>query len=160
MKYKALLAWLDGHRDLWLDVLRIYLGLGLMIRGIIFFVGGGDVVIKQLAGGEDTWFTSALVAHYVLLAHTAGGAMLVAGLLTRVAALVNVPVLLGAVILHAPDGLFALGQSLEFAAFVLFTLLIVAAAGPGKLSVDYYTFGPGRHHGHDTPEDAEPATIH
>lgn len=145
MKTNTLATWLDDHRDIWLDVLRIYLGLGLMVRGVIFFVGGGEVMLKQIAGdGADTWFTSALVAHYVLLAHTAGGAMLVAGLLTRIAAAVNIPVLFGAVLIHSPDGLFALGQSLEFAAFVLFTLVVVVAAGPGKLSVDYYTFGPGR----------------
>jgi len=153
MKMHSLSVWLDEQGDIWLDVLRIYLGLGLMVRGIIFFTGGGEVMLKQLAGNDaDAWFTSALVAHYVLLAHTAGGALLAAGLITRIAAAVNIPVLLGAVIIHVPDGMFALGQSLEFAAFVLVSLLIILAAGPGRLSVDYYTFGPGKAH--------EPASVH
>ena len=47
--------------------------------------------------------------------------------ITRIAALVQIPILAGAVfIVHRQDGLFALGQSLEFSALVLFLLCIVA----------------------------------
>ena len=65
--------------------------------------------------------------------------------LSRIAALVQIPILVGAVFfVHRQDGLFALGQSLEFSALVLFLLCIVAIAGAGKLSLDHVTFGPGR----------------
>jgi len=46
-----------------------------------------------------------------------GGAMLTIGFLTRLAAFVQIPILAGAVfIVHRQDGLFAMGQSLEFRA--------------------------------------------
>ena len=75
-----------------------------------------------------------------MLAHLCGGVLLAFGLLTRIAAAVQVPVLVGAVIVHALDGIFAMGQSLEFASLVLVTLLFIIAVGPGRLSVDHHTF--------------------
>jgi putative oxidoreductase len=67
------------------------------------------------------------------------------GFLTRVAAIVQIPILFGAVfVIHRPDGLFALGQSLEFSALVLLLLVVFAIAGSGRLSLDHVTFGPGR----------------
>lgn len=145
MKWQSITEWLEARRDIWLDLLRIYLGIGLFIRGTIFFVQGGQVTLTELAGtDENNWLLSVGVAHYVIAAHLCGGVLLAFGLLTRVAALAQVPVLLGAVILHAPQGLFSLGQSLEFSAFVLVTLLVIIVAGPGRLSVDYYTFGAAR----------------
>lgn len=142
MNWKTARAWLEERRDIWIDVLRIYLGIGLFIRGLIFFASGSQVMFRNFADdGAYHWLTSGLVMHYVVLAHLCGGVLLAFGLLTRIAAAAQVPVLIGAVILHAPDGIFALGQSLEFAAFVLVTLLFVIAVGPGRLSVDAHTFG-------------------
>lgn len=145
MNRHELTAWFDARRDVWFDLLRIYLGIGLFIRGLIFFLGDGQVMFQNFVGENSfDWFTSSMAVHYVMLAHTCGGILLAFGLLTRVAALAQVPVLVGAILVHAPDGIFALGQSLEFAAFVLVALLVVIAHGSGRLSVDYYTFGPGR----------------
>lgn len=161
MKWHDLPAWLAERRDLWLDLLRIYLGIGLFIRGMLFFSDGGQVMLHAAIGERaHAWFASATVLHYVALAHLAGGALLAVGLLTRIAALVQVPVLLGAVYVHAPDGIFALGQSLEFAAFVLVTLLIIAIAGPGRLSVDYYTFGRTRYLPVATPHPGDAGHAH
>jgi len=92
--------------------------------------------------------------HGVMLAHFVGGLLLTIGFLTRIAALVQVPILAGAVFfVHRQDGLFALGQSLEFSALVLFLLVIIAINGAGKLSLDYVTFGAGRTGG---PEPTAP----
>jgi len=50
--------------------------------------------------------------------------------------------LAGAVfIVHRQDGLFALGQSLEFSALVLFLLIVIAISGGGPLSLDRVVFG-------------------
>ena len=141
MNWITMRSWLEQRRDIWIDVLRIYLGIGLFIRGLIFFTSGDQLMFQNFAGGEAyAMLSSGLVMHYVVLAHLCGGVLLAFGLLTRLAAAVQVPVLIGAVAVHAPDGIFALGQSLELAAFVLVTLLFIIAAGPGRLSVDHYTF--------------------
>jgi uncharacterized membrane protein YphA (DoxX/SURF4 family) len=160
MKWHQVSHWLDERRDIWLDLLRIYLGIGLFVRGMILFGGESGVMLRQLSGeASNEWLLTALVGHYVAIAHAAGGVMLAFGLLTRIAALAQVPILLGAVVLHASDGLFALGQSLEFSAFVLMTLLVIIVAGPGRLSVDHYTFGARRNRGDPAARPA-PDAIH
>jgi len=136
-------AWLNERRDLWIDLLRIYLGIGLFIRGLIFFTHGDQVMFRNFVGETSfQWFGSGVIIHYVILAHLCGGTLLAFGLLTRLAAAVQVPVLVGAVLVHAPEGIFALGQSLPFAALVLVTLLFVIVAGPGRLSVDHHLGAP------------------
>jgi uncharacterized membrane protein YphA (DoxX/SURF4 family) len=140
------ITWANAHRDNWLDCVRIYLGLGLFARGLLLITNtstGYFVDLLQRAG--QSWITSGIMLHYVMVAHFVGGLLLTIGFLTRIAALVQIPILVGAVFfVHRQDGLFALGQSLEFSALVLFLLCIVFVAGAGKLSLDHVTFGPAR----------------
>jgi uncharacterized membrane protein YphA (DoxX/SURF4 family) len=143
-------VWTEAHRDLWLDCIRIYLGLGLLARGLLLITNtstGYFVDLLQRSG--QSWLLTGSMLHYVMLAHFVGGVLLTIGFLTRIAALVQIPILAGAVFfVHRQDGLFALGQSLEFSALVLFLLVVIAISGAGKLSLDYATFGPGRREGH------------
>ncbi len=145
-------AWAESHRELWLDCIRIYLGLGLFARGLLLITNtstGYFVDLLQRSG--QPWLLTGAMLHYVMLAHFIGGALLTLGFLTRLAAIVQIPILFGAVfIVHRQDGLFAMGQSLEFSALVLFLLCIVAVAGAGKYSLDYVTFGPARRSTEDT----------
>ena len=142
------IAWADAHREYWLDCVRIYLGLGLLARGLLLITNtstGYFVDLLQRSG--QSWITSGILLHYVMVAHFVGGLLLTIGFLTRIAALVQIPILVGAVFfVHRQDGLFALGQSLEFSALVLFLLCVFAVSGAGKLSLDYVTFRPGRTH--------------
>jgi uncharacterized membrane protein YphA (DoxX/SURF4 family) len=151
------IAWADAHREYWLDCVRIYLGLGLLARGLLLITNtstGYFVDLLQRSG--QSWLTSGMMLHYVMVAHFVGGLLLTIGFLTRVAALVQIPILAGAVFfVHRQDGLFALGQSLEFSALVLFLLCVFVVSGAGKLSLDHVTFGPGRTH-HEPPAPAVP----
>ena len=74
--------------------------------------------------------------HYIALAHLVGGLMLTVGLLTRIAAWAQIPILAGALLVHRHEGLMSSRQSLEFSALVFFLLVIFALAGTGPLSVD------------------------
>lgn len=101
-----------------------------------------DFFLGKLSRTGSDWLASGALLHYVALAHFVGGLLLVIGLLTRLAALVQVPILAGAVfIVHREDGLFALGQSLEFSALVLFLLIVITISGGGPLSLDCVVFG-------------------
>lgn len=145
-------AWAESHRELWLDCIRIYLGLGLLARGLLLITNtstGYFVDLLQRAG--EPWLLTGAMLHYVMLAHFIGGALLTIGFLTRLAAIVQIPILAGAVfIVHRQDGLFAMGQSLEFSALVLFLLVVIAITGAGKYSLVYVTFGAGRTHSEDS----------
>ncbi len=145
-KLSAFFAWAESRRELWLDCVRIYLGLGLLARGLLIVVNvRTDFFIDLLSHSGEQWLISGALLHYVALAHFVGGAMLTVGFLTRLAALVQIPILVGAVFfVHREDGLFAMGQSLEFSALVLFLLGVVLVSGAGKFSLDYATFGAGR----------------
>jgi uncharacterized membrane protein YphA (DoxX/SURF4 family) len=126
---------LESNRHLVLDAIRMYLGAGLFFRGLALLLT--DAGLQQLAGGAAPSVTTTGVAVYVTAAHLVGGALLAVGLYTRLAALVQLPVLVGAVALvHWQDGLLSADQSLEFSALVLFLLGLVALFGGGRWSLD------------------------
>ncbi|MEM6783377.1 MAG: DoxX family protein [Bacteroidota bacterium] len=128
-------AWADAHRDIALDLIRIYLGVGLFARGIVFLNDTGAVV--ELAGADGSEFASVALAHYVGLAHLGGGLLLAVGMITRVAALFQIPVLFGATfIVHFPEAFFATNQSFAFSALVLALLCVYAVWGGGRWSLD------------------------
>ncbi len=143
MNLNELKAWAESRRELWLDCVRIYLGLGLFVRGLILvFNVKTDLFVDLLAKSDQPWIISGAILHYVALAHFVGGAMLALGFLTRIAALVQIPILAGAVMfVHRGEGLLAVSQSLEFAALVLALLVVFLINGSGKLSLDHAVFG-------------------
>lgn len=145
--------WLDSHRAVWLDLLRIYMGFALFVKGVAFVRQGNYLVETvrqtQLGLGEG------LVADYVLVAHLAGGALLCVGLFTRFAAAIQIPVLAGAAFLvHRTEGFFAPAMTLEFTLLVLALLILFTAAGGGPLSVDAWL---RRRHASNVPTTATPA---
>ena len=133
------ISWLEARRHLCFELLRIYLGVGLFMKGVLFASSPELLASLTREGQLDAWAT--IIAHYVVVAHLCGGVMLAIGLLTRVAAIVQLPILCGAMLfVHWQDGLFTRTQNLEFTLFVLFTLVLVAAYGPGRWSLDYHLF--------------------
>lgn len=137
--YRSVVDWIAGHREVGVDIVRIYLGIGLFARGILFIAESQGV--EALVDLSTFSIASAAVAHYVTFAHLLGGLMLAAGLLTRLSALIQVPILMGAVFfVHLEQGLLSPNQSLEFSALVLFLLVIVFVFGPGPWSADSYVF--------------------
>ena len=126
---------LNQKREFGLDLLRIYLGVGLFVRGGLF-IARPEALLELIAASGD-WFWPAAIAHYVAAVHIGGGILLALGAYTRLAAAVQLPVLVGAVfVTHWSEGLLGTGQSLEFAGLVLFMLIVFTVFGAGPLSVD------------------------
>ena len=153
-----------------LDVIRIYLGVGLMVRGALF-ISRPEVLIDFL-NRSNSWFVPLALSQYVVAAHLCGGILLALGLGTRLAAAVQIPPLLGAVLMvHIGEGLLTAGQSLEFAALVLAMLGVFSIFGAGRVSLDAWL--PKRnaamqgevadvHHIHEArhPHDSDPEHAH
>lgn len=136
---RNIVRWLNERRELVLDLVRVYLGVGLFVRGILFITETMD--LHALVDPADFSLLSAAVVHYVSFVHLLGGLMLAVGLLTRLSALLQIPVLAGAVFfVHWQEGLLSTAQSLEFSVLVLFLLVVVFLFGPGRWSADYYVF--------------------
>ncbi len=122
------------------DLLRMYLGVGLLIRGMLFIADANNFM--ELIGGESAaMLRSSVLLHYVALSHFLGGFMLLAGLLTRVGALIQIPILVGAVFVEEMHGGLTAGtQGFEIAALTLFLLVLIFLYGSGTWSSDYYLF--------------------
>jgi uncharacterized membrane protein YphA (DoxX/SURF4 family) len=117
--------------------MRAYLGIGLMVRGVLF-VSQPELVLGYLQD-IHSWFLPYALAHFIAVAHLCGGLMLALGLATRLAAALQVPILFGAVFLvHSQGGLLDVGQSLEFSGLVLALLLVYLTFGSGQLSADAF----------------------
>jgi putative oxidoreductase len=132
--------WIKTHGDLALDLIRIYLGIGLIIKAV-FFMNHSDYLLNMMDSMGSTWFAPAILDHYVVLAHFCGGVCLLLGLFTRTAALVQLPILLGALFyVHLPKIMASVEarQSAEFAGLVLFLLALISIYGSGRWSLDYY----------------------
>ena len=136
--WTATLEKLQSKKDLCFDLLRIYLGIGLFVKGILFLTDM-ETLSGLLMKSEKFQPMSFLLTHYIPIAHIGGGAMMALGLWPRVAILANIPVLFGAVFfVYFEEGLFTQNQGLEFTALVLFLLCVLLIWGPGRWSVDYY----------------------
>ena len=133
---KSIIDWLNENRDMCIEALRIYLGIALMLKGIQF-INNQDLAAEYMKQLSIPFFQF-LSIHLIIILHIIGGFLLAIGFLTRIAALIQVPVLLGAIFLiHWNVGLFGHQQDLEFVILVLFLLLVFVGYGGGRLSVDY-----------------------
>lgn len=137
MQKNSIISWLKDNRDICIETLRIYLGVGLILKGLQFLLNAQ--LATEYMNRVSLPFFDFLSIHVIVVIHLAGGFLLTIGLITRIAALIQVPLLFGAIFLvHMQQGLFSREQSLEFVILVLFLLLIFCIYGGGRLSVDYY----------------------
>ena len=122
-----------------MDLLRIYLGIALVIKGI-YFVTDFNAIEATLAGHMPQWQN--LVSWGVVFAHVVGGAALALGFVTRVAAAANALVVAGAVglLMFGSKGgfgdLLTSNVQFQFTVFVLFTLVLLVWRGSGPFSLD------------------------
>lgn len=118
-----------------IDLLRVYLGVALAIKGVYFIMNMTKV--ESMIGNFGTMDT--VMAWYVVTVHMIGGTCLALGFATRIAAFLNMTVLFGAVLfVHSSEGLFSVGQGLELSLFVLFSLGLLLWEGSGRISIDRY----------------------
>jgi len=135
-------SWLHARPDVMIDLIRVFLGVALFFKGL-YFIEHRANLLKMMEESGGWWFAPAAIAHYIVPAHLFGGIMLALGLLTRVAALAQIPILLGAVLYVGMPKLSALSeetigrQNLELSALVLFLTVLVLLHGAGRFSLDH-----------------------
>jgi NNP family nitrate/nitrite transporter-like MFS transporter len=121
-----------------MDALRMYLGVALMVKGIYFIMNMADLEAQL---GSDFGQVQTLIAWGVVFAHVVGGASLALGFVTRVAAVANAAVLLGAVVIAvagpAADGKLLGNVDFQFTSFVFFALVLLVWRGAGPWSLDH-----------------------
>lgn len=129
--------WGNSHRPGFLDVFRIALGVFLTYKGLDFITNMDE--LEMTASGVNIAYAGAALAHYIVFAHILGGPLIAVGLFTRIVAVIQLPILIGAVIfVNYPKGFLSLGNhmELEISLIVLVGLVIFVVFGAGKYSID------------------------
>lgn len=129
--------WGDAHHPKWIDIIRIVLGGILVIKGFQYINNMTEVSNMVNKTAFINLFSIGFISHYVIFAHLIGGALIMVGLLTRSASVVQIPVLLGAVIfVNSAGGLFQAQSELWFSVLILILLVFFAIEGSGPISID------------------------
>ncbi|OKL40372.1 DoxX family protein [Pontibacter flavimaris] len=135
--------WADTHHPMWLDFLRIGLGVFLMVKGFMF-IQDTAALFSIMQKSQFAWVTVGL-AHYVAFAHLVGGLLIAMGLVTRVAILFQLPILIGAVFFINPNrGFYSENTELWSSIVVLLLLIFFLVFGSGRFSVDQLIRKPER----------------
>jgi uncharacterized membrane protein YphA (DoxX/SURF4 family) len=127
--------WGDHHHPKWIDIVRIGLGVFLFYKGIDFL--GNMNAIPNLLSTKMTFgsFTTMLLVNGIAFAHLLGGFLLVLGLLTRFACILQIPILIGAIFLTKSTGnIFRPFSELSLAILVLLLLVYFLIVGNGPWS--------------------------
>lgn len=129
--------WGDAHHPKWLDFIRILLGIFLFLKGVEF-INNMERLTALMERSEFLGSISlGILAHYIVFAHLVGGALIAFGLLTRMAALIQIPILLGAILFINSDlGIFTPHAELWMSILILGMLIFFLVAGSGPISVD------------------------
>jgi putative oxidoreductase len=127
--------WGDAHHPKWIDILRIALGVFLCLKGIEFATHM-SLVMNLVADMPFSSFMVVILGHYIIYAHIMGGFLLAVGLLTRVAAIIQIPILLGAIIFVNYSPVWRPFSELFLALFILLLLVYFLIIGSGPWSLD------------------------
>ena len=131
--------WANTHHPIWIDFIRIVLGVFILYKGIIF-ISNTDALMGMMTE-IDIGFVNMAMAHYVAFAHLVGGLLIAMGLLTRFAIIFQLPILFFAVFfVNIRQGFLSVSNNLEFeiSLVVLILLIVFLIYGSGKLSIDEF----------------------
>ncbi|WP_245970326.1 DoxX family protein [Pseudochryseolinea flava] len=129
--------WGNSHRPGFLDIFRIVLGVFITYKGLYFITH--MQMLETTTSGVNVYFAGAALAHYVVFAHILGGPLIAFGLFTRIASLIQLPILVGAVFLvNYPKGFYSIAQHMELwlSLIVLVGLIVFMIFGAGRYSID------------------------
>ncbi|RKR83742.1 DoxX-like protein [Mucilaginibacter gracilis] len=130
-------TWGNTHHPLVLDPIRIALGIFLAFKGASFI--NNSYTLHAIIANQNAITlpeTILMPAVYAIaFIHLIGGMMLALGIFSRIASLVQIPIVLGAVLLS--NAVQLPGNSSVWLSIVTLVLLMVfCVVGSGKLSIE------------------------
>jgi uncharacterized membrane protein YphA (DoxX/SURF4 family) len=128
--------WSLTHHPRWLVVLRVALGISLFFKGIFFLANTStleELVRGSLVANRADWMVI-----FITWSHLLGGFLIIIGLLTRWAVLLQIPILMGAIVfINTQRDAFGAFE-LPFAFIILLLLLLFLIEGGGPISLDNF----------------------
>ena len=127
--------WGNTHHPKWLDIIRILLGIFLIYQGVYFLRNMGKLMGLMPINVEFGSLMYIVLGHYVVFAHIVGGLLIVMGLFTRFACLIQIPILLVAVVLvNFKEKMMEPYSELFLSIIVLLLLIYFLIVGNGPWS--------------------------
>ncbi len=129
-------SWGDAHHPKLLDIIRIALGIFLCFKGFEFLRDEGTITSLMSLRSPFSGFIIIMLAHYVAFAHVVGGIMLTIGVFTRLACLIQIPILIGAIIfINSGSDMVKPYSELILSILVLLLLIYFLIVGNGPWSL-------------------------
>ena len=129
--------WTEHHHPKMMDYLRILTGLFLIYRGFSF--DAHETLIHSMILHDSTQYFTFMASQYFILVGIGGGILLISGLLTRFASIINLPIFIAMVFfVSLPNGFQPINTDLISSIIMLALLLLFTVYGSGKLSADNY----------------------
>ena len=135
--------WGDKHNPKWLAFLRAALGIFLLMRGVAFLENNQE--FEELILNSGLHAGASFLAAVIPWFHIVGGLMIIIGLLTRFACIVQIPILLGALFfVNTKRELFTVETTFAYTIILLLLLIVFFVEGSGPLSIANYLKSPQR----------------
>ena len=127
--------WADHHHPGWIDPLWIILGLFFIVKGIML-VGNSDLLVAS-ALNTKLQFIAFFAAMYSIGFLLVGGLLIMSGLLTRIIALFELPILILEVFfIHLPTVFAPVNYELSYSIITLLLLIFFLFFGSGPISAE------------------------
>ena len=131
--------WGDTHHPKMLDVIRMLVGLLLVAKGYVYFIHAAyirDLIIENKLINQSEDLISAII-FYTTYVQLVGGTMIFLGLLTRLAAILLLPIVFGATFfVNILNPFF--NSELWLSVLVMALLILFIVIGSGPFSVDHF----------------------
>ena len=132
----SLPGWMYSYSTVIFTFFRALLGLLLFVKGIYFVFNNQH--LGELIQHSQFNFNTNFLAYFISISHLLGGAFITLGLLTRIAIILQLPVLVAAVIFNMTSETFGSTSELFLALLILILLVYYLIKGPGTISMDAY----------------------
>ena len=125
--------WANAHTNFFTNALRVLFGAFLFFKGVMFLEQTEYLYnIFKTVSGRGTYF---ILVHYVAIAHIGGGLFIMLGLITRLASLLQIPILVGAVTINF-IGVMHAGNLVQ-SVIAFFICIFFLFYGSGRHSIDH-----------------------
>lgn len=129
--------WTNSHNPKWLALFRVALGATLLLRGVAFLNETEKfrtlIIDNNLGNYQDILIAT------IPWVHIGGGFLIIVGLFTRFASLIQIPVILGAIIfVTSKRGLYKAETDFSLSIIILLLALVFVVEGSGPLSLANY----------------------
>ncbi|WP_062544832.1 DoxX family protein [Rufibacter tibetensis] len=128
--------WHHKHRVVLYDYGRIALGCFLLFKGVQFLFN--TTALEQILLDSQLYSIATFLAYTIAIIHVIGGLMIMVGWHTRIACIVQIPIVMCAVLFFSPaHDLFSLYSPFAVALYTLVFLCIYVVGGSGYYSFDH-----------------------